>query len=308
MPTPAIKRVIDLSDAIISLSRVDAKEALSSLLPPLLHEFKVTIKAVVELLQWLLNSYGPDADVFVLSTADRVCTVVRLGMDADMAQIENQSLGYKLVRASDGSVRRMPLTVQIGKICFWCESAPTKVPLLSCAGCDKVLYCSQRCQKIDWDAQHRDECKLKTAIHHASGATSVPAAELDLPVCPTRRLIETTKRKFMRVGFAEVHGLSIMRIVCLNQRGERTPLRTGWVCEVQMSSDSARTATMGPTAVSILQKASEGPRATPEVMRALKHLQKMSSRAHFSTTQFPIVKISANFFKKFFNISYLIRR
>jgi hypothetical protein len=309
MPTPAIERVIALTRSIIPLSHGDSKSAFSRLLPPLLqymHEHQISTSAVAELLQWLLNSCSPNADVFVFSTVDRVCTVVRVDMDADMDQIEKQIRGSELVGDADGFVALARSTAQIGRVCFWCESAPTKGPLLPCGGCNKLLYCSPRCQETDWNAEHHYECKLKATVHHPHGGISVPAAEIDLSICPTRLVLETTKNSagatFTKI--ANVQGLLIMRANCQHQSGSLLCmlLRTGWSCSIHNpSNDFAPIKTINPTAVSILQNASRGPCATPEVMRALKHLQKMSSRARFSANQFPIVKISPNFFKQFFS-------
>jgi hypothetical protein len=289
MPTPAIKRLIDLCRVIIPLPHFVAKDTLSRLLPSLLrdmHEDGVATEAAAELLQWLLNSCSPDADVFVYSTVDRICTVVRVGMNADMAQIEKEICNPNS---------------QIGKMCFWCESAPTKGRLLACSRCNKVLYCSQRCQKMDWTAEHRIECKLKTAMHHPNGAMSVPAAEIDLRKCPSRLALETTKSNgALRIQLVNVQDLLIERLICSDQPGCGVPLPTGWICRVKDPSEPARNTVTGSTAVAILQLASRSPHAMPAVVRALKHVQKLFSRALVSRNQFPIVKISPSFFRKFF--------
>ncbi|KUJ11294.1 SET domain-containing protein [Mollisia scopiformis] len=48
--------------------------------------------------------------------------------------------------------------------CSWCFTKPENSTLKNCGGCKVVRYCSSDCQKKDWQAIHKKECKiLKTS-------------------------------------------------------------------------------------------------------------------------------------------------
>jgi len=60
-------------------------------------------------------------------------------------------------------VPALPLGAVRGILCFRCF-APTK-NLQKCGACRRVGYCSKECQKLDWTAVHKKQCKLLQQVN-----------------------------------------------------------------------------------------------------------------------------------------------
>ncbi|KAF8856774.1 SET domain-containing protein [Acephala macrosclerotiorum] len=70
----------------------------------------------------------------------------------------------------------------LGSTCSWCFIKPEKSTTLKiCAGCKIIRYCSATCQKNDWQAIHKKECKVLKALP-------------DIPPTPTRALMQVSLR------------------------------------------------------------------------------------------------------------------
>lgn len=61
--------------------------------------------------------------------------------------------------------------------CSWCFTTPESSTLKGCGGCKVVRYCSPECQKNDWQAIHKKECKILKGLH-------------DVPPTATRGLMQ----------------------------------------------------------------------------------------------------------------------
>jgi hypothetical protein len=60
-------------------------------------------------------------------------------------------------------VPTLPLGAVRGVLCFRCFEPVDKV--LKCGACRRAGYCSQACQKLDWTAGHKKQCKVMKAIN-----------------------------------------------------------------------------------------------------------------------------------------------
>ncbi len=70
---------------------------------------------------------------------------------------------------------------QLQSTCSWCFKKPEPNTMKHCGGCRILRYCSPDCQKQDWQAIHRKECKILKALP-------------DVPPTPTRGLIQLSLR------------------------------------------------------------------------------------------------------------------
>jgi splicing suppressor protein 51 len=60
-------------------------------------------------------------------------------------------------------VPTLPLGAVRGILCFRCFDPCPKI--LKCASCRRAGYCSQECQKLDWRAGHKHQCKILQQIN-----------------------------------------------------------------------------------------------------------------------------------------------
>lgn len=60
-------------------------------------------------------------------------------------------------------VPALPLGAVRGILCFRCFEPTSKI--LKCANCKRAGYCSKACQKLDWAAQHKKQCKVLQQIN-----------------------------------------------------------------------------------------------------------------------------------------------
>ena len=59
-------------------------------------------------------------------------------------------------------------------------------PLTVCTACNHTHYCSEACQRADWEGGHREECKAliaETTAAAAAEAAAAAAAAAIVPVC-----------------------------------------------------------------------------------------------------------------------------
>mmetsp|Transcript_10147 Transcript_10147/g.26328 ORF Transcript_10147/g.26328 Transcript_10147/m.26328 type:complete len:352 (-) Transcript_10147:373-1428(-) len=69
-------------------------------------------------------------------------------------------------------------------VCFWCQRSAGVAPVLLCAGCKQVSYCARSdCQKRDWKAFHKHECKrlASGASYDEMGLLHCRASTLQAP-------------------------------------------------------------------------------------------------------------------------------
>lgn len=68
------------------------------------------------------------------------------------------------ILASGGfDVPSLPLGAVRGRLCFRCFEPSGNI--LKCAGCRRAGYCSKECQKLDWTAVHKKQCKILQRIN-----------------------------------------------------------------------------------------------------------------------------------------------
>ncbi|KAF1922016.1 hypothetical protein BDU57DRAFT_511119 [Ampelomyces quisqualis] len=84
-------------------------------------------------------------------------------------------------------VPTLPLGAVRGALCFRCFEPADKI--LKCAGCRRAGYCSQACQKLDWIAVHKKQCKVLKIIN-----------EEDLKDYSDRRTWADYRRVLIRYG------------------------------------------------------------------------------------------------------------
>jgi len=57
----------------------------------------------------------------------------------------------------------LPVGAVRGILCFRCFEPTDKI--LKCAACKRAGYCSQECQRLDWSALHKKQCKVLRRIN-----------------------------------------------------------------------------------------------------------------------------------------------
>ncbi|KAH7094309.1 hypothetical protein FB567DRAFT_1145 [Paraphoma chrysanthemicola] len=60
-------------------------------------------------------------------------------------------------------VPALPLGAVRGVLCFRCFEPASNI--LKCGGCKRAGYCSKACQKLDWTALHKKQCKILQQIN-----------------------------------------------------------------------------------------------------------------------------------------------
>jgi splicing suppressor protein 51 len=60
-------------------------------------------------------------------------------------------------------VPALPVGAVRGLLCFRCFEPSNKI--LKCGACKRAGYCSQSCQKLDWAAVHKTQCKVLRRIN-----------------------------------------------------------------------------------------------------------------------------------------------
>jgi splicing suppressor protein 51 len=65
-----------------------------------------------------------------------------------------------------------PLLAIRGHLCFRCWMP--HAGLKKCAGCRRVAYCGDQCQKIDWKAQHKKDCKKLRTVNQIEALETAP--------------------------------------------------------------------------------------------------------------------------------------
>jgi hypothetical protein len=65
-----------------------------------------------------------------------------------------------------------PLRAIRGHLCFRCWMPHTN--LKKCAGCRRVAYCGDQCQKIDWKIQHKKDCKKLRMVNEIESLETAP--------------------------------------------------------------------------------------------------------------------------------------
>lgn len=60
-------------------------------------------------------------------------------------------------------VPALPVGAVRGTLCFRCLSPAEE--LLKCGACRRPGYCSKTCQKLDWTAVHKKQCKVLQRIN-----------------------------------------------------------------------------------------------------------------------------------------------
>jgi splicing suppressor protein 51 len=69
----------------------------------------------------------------------------------------------RLLASGVDDVPALPLGAVRGILCFRCYEPSNKI--LKCAGCMRAGYCSQECQKLDWTAIHKKQCKILRQVN-----------------------------------------------------------------------------------------------------------------------------------------------
>jgi splicing suppressor protein 51 len=69
----------------------------------------------------------------------------------------------RILASGSVDVPALPLGAVRGHLCFRCFERSDKI--LKCAGCRRAGYCSQECQKLDWSATHKKQCKILKRIN-----------------------------------------------------------------------------------------------------------------------------------------------
>ena len=69
----------------------------------------------------------------------------------------------RILEAGAVDIPHLPLGAVRGYLCFRCFEPSNKI--LKCASCKRVGYCSKVCQKLDWTALHKKQCKLLGQIN-----------------------------------------------------------------------------------------------------------------------------------------------
>jgi splicing suppressor protein 51 len=69
----------------------------------------------------------------------------------------------RILASGGADVPALPLGAVRGHLCFRCFEHSEKI--LKCAGCRRAGYCSQECQKLDWSATHKTQCKILKRIN-----------------------------------------------------------------------------------------------------------------------------------------------
>ena len=64
-----------------------------------------------------------------------------------------------------------PLLAVRGHLCFRCLSHSAK--LSKCGGCMRAMYCGKRCQKYDWEIQHKSHCEILRAVNEVEAQEEV---------------------------------------------------------------------------------------------------------------------------------------
>jgi splicing suppressor protein 51 len=69
----------------------------------------------------------------------------------------------RILASGGADVPALPLGAVRGHLCFRCFEHSDQI--LKCAGCRRAGYCSQACQKLDWSAMHKTQCKILKRIN-----------------------------------------------------------------------------------------------------------------------------------------------
>lgn len=69
----------------------------------------------------------------------------------------------RLLELGGVDVPALPVGAVRGHLCFRCFE-PSEV-ILKCAACKRAGYCSKFCQKLDWSAIHKKQCKILGRIN-----------------------------------------------------------------------------------------------------------------------------------------------
>jgi splicing suppressor protein 51 len=69
----------------------------------------------------------------------------------------------RILASGGADVPALPLGAVRGHLCFRCFEHSEKI--LKCGGCRRAGYCSQDCQKLDWSAMHKTQCKILKRIN-----------------------------------------------------------------------------------------------------------------------------------------------
>ncbi|KAF2026312.1 hypothetical protein EK21DRAFT_115990 [Setomelanomma holmii] len=69
----------------------------------------------------------------------------------------------RILASGNVDVPALPLGAVRGILCFRCFESTDRI--LKCAGCKRAGYCSKECQKLDWTALHKKQCKVLQQIN-----------------------------------------------------------------------------------------------------------------------------------------------
>jgi len=189
------------------------------------------IKAV---LKFILN-LPMTSNAYLFSTEDQTLITVRRGFHPAASTME----GLAALLAED----RRSNTPTTRDVCFWCRTSPIHagVTLSYCAACGVVPYCGKDCQKLDWDAWHRHECKgLKSCGKNTQDLLSkreslMMKADRHLTIHRTTKLTVQVKRPanisnaVMKLTGSGVYSDDAVRIYCgIDKKDRPVFYPTGW--------------------------------------------------------------------------------
>ncbi|OAK99746.1 hypothetical protein IQ06DRAFT_150703 [Phaeosphaeriaceae sp. SRC1lsM3a] len=69
----------------------------------------------------------------------------------------------RILASGSVDVPALPLGAVRGRLCFRCFDSTDKI--LKCGGCRRAGYCSPECQKLDWKATHKSQCKVLQRVN-----------------------------------------------------------------------------------------------------------------------------------------------
>jgi splicing suppressor protein 51 len=69
----------------------------------------------------------------------------------------------RLLESGVADVPALPVGAVRGYLCFRCFEQSDNI--LKCAACKRAGYCSKFCQKLDWSAVHKNQCKVLGRIN-----------------------------------------------------------------------------------------------------------------------------------------------